>query len=189
MARIPKGIVITTSEHTKEWLNECIDSLGNQYPILQVANGDYKPLEQIDYSVCSKQTIYATHNKWNGFELGGILRGKETFDEFIHLMDTTIIKDTSIFNKLFDIKGHVFLTKGGYHYMGKFVSDDLPDIPKIDNKADAIALELRWLWDRARTYFEPDLPVHTNVFVEKHGRKNMVLENDYLIKYKATWNV
>lgn len=174
-----RGIIITTSKHTEKFLKDCLDSIPRKYCPLVVCNGGY-------YAEEADQLIV---NDWNGFELGGILRGKEVFDEFIHIMDTTIIKDPSLFEKLFEMPGHVFLTKGGYHYMGKFVSKDLPEIPKIEHKSDAIALELHWLGDKPRTYFEPDLPVHTDIFEEKHGRKNMVLENDYLIKYKATWSI
>lgn len=187
MARIPKGIVITTSTHTRDWLMECFLSAQSKYPIFVVGNDGFEPSTSFVYKLRPDIDRFIGNN-WNAFELGGILRGKERFDEFVHIMDTTLIKDPSLFDKLFNIPGHVFLTKGGYHYMGKFVSDDLPDIPQIDNKNDAVALELRWL-QRPYTCFEPDLPVHTNIFEMKHGRKNMVLENDYLIKYKATWSL
>lgn len=133
------------------------------------------------------RNIFVVANDWNGFELGGILRGKEFFDEFVHLMDTTIIKNKQLFEDAFLKPGHVFFTQGGYHYMGKFVSDDLPMIPKINTKAEAVAMELTWLGNKPRTYFTPDLPVHTDVFVEKYGRKNMVLENEFMKKFKATW--
>jgi hypothetical protein len=162
-----RGIVITTSEYTKDWLGECLASISNyKYPIAIRYNSD-------------------EDNRW---ELAGIKKGKDTFDEFVHLMDTTIIKDSSLFDKLFEVPGHVFLTSGGYHYMGKFVSADLPDIPTVHTKQEAVAYETRWL-QRPCGFFEPDLPVHTDVFVEKHGRRNMVLENDYLIKYKSTWSI
>lgn len=167
MERVHRGIVVTTSEHTKDWLFDCLKSIGNKYPTLLRVNTPQK-------------------NRW---ELGGIQLGKDIFDEFIHLMDTTIVKDNTLFDRLFELPGHIFLTEGGYHYMGKFVSKDLPEIPKINTKEEAIALELHWLDGYSRTYFKPDLPVHTNVFEEKHGRRNMVLENEYLIKYKATFQV
>lgn len=174
-----KGIVITTSEHTKDWLKDCLDSIKTDYPILVVSNGGV--------SACPHGVLNIV-NDWNGFELGGILRGKQYFDSFVHLMDTTIIKNNDLFDELFDLPGNVMLTDGGYHYMGKFESRYLPDIPMISTKADAIALELQWLRGNFDC-FKPDLPVHTNVFEDKHGRKNMVLENDYLIKYKATWSL
>jgi hypothetical protein len=167
MARIHRGIVITTSEHTKDWLFDCIKSIGTKYPIVIRVN----TLED---------------NRW---ELGGIQLGKDTFDEFIHLMDTTVVKDQRLFDKLFEINGNVFLTEGGYHYMGKFVSDTLPTLPTALNKQQAVYWELNWHAGIQKTFFSPDLPVHTSVFEEKRGRRNMVLENDYLIKYKATWSL
>jgi hypothetical protein len=162
-----RGIVITTSSQTKSWLPECLQSVKNSpYTIVIQDNGAS-----------------------GGFELAGIQKGKELFDEFIHLMDTTVVKDISLFDKLFEMEGHVFLTNGGYHFMGKFVSDDLPDIPEVRFKEEAIALELHWLKGKKKSYFLPDLPVHTEVFEEKHGRKNMVLSNAFITKWKATWSI
>lgn len=162
-----QGIVITTSEYTKDFLIPLCRSLFNvKYPI----------------------TIYKNTKENNGWELAGIQKGKETYDEFIHLMDSTIVKDISLFNKLFEIEGNVFLTNGGYHYMGKFISKTLPEIPKISTKQEAIDWELKWL-PKPHKYFKPDLPVHTNVFEEIHGQKRMRLENDYIIKYKGTYHL
>lgn len=182
-----RGIVVTTSEYTKDFLTECLNSIKNTpYPILIVSNGGYDPIEEInalgDHFECLQI------NPWNGFELGGIGRGKDYFGEFIHLMDSCIVKDISLFDKLFEMEGNVFLTEGGYHYMGKFVSESLPYIPTIDNKNDAIALELQWL-KKPYSCFTPDLPVHTDVFEEKHGQRRMVLENEYIIKYKGTFHL
>lgn len=178
MAKIPFGIVITTSEFTKDFLPQCLNSIKDtQYPILVVGN-NYIP--DSDYPIVI--------NRWNAFELGGILQGKKHFTEFVHLMDTTIVKDITLFDKLLEIEGNVFLTHGGYHYMGKFVSDLLPEIPKISTKEEAIQLELHWL-KKPYTFFEPDLPVHTDVFEEIHGSKRMKLENDFIIKYKGTYHI
>ncbi len=187
MATISKGIVVTTSEYTKDFLIPCLNSLKNTHYNLLIVCNDTDPdiaqkwlkqnrNGQDDEVVC---------NNWNAFELGGIYRGTQHFDEFIHLMDTSIVKNIKFFEKVFDIEGHVFFTNGGYHYMGKFITNDLPEIPKIDNKAEAIRLELRWLHGKQWSHFEPDLPVHTNIF--KKGR--MILENRYLIKSKGTWSI
>ena len=162
-----KGIVITTSDYTKDFLQTCLNSLKTApYEVFVQDNGSE-----------------------GGYELAGIATGKNLFDEFVHLMDTTEIKDVSLFDKLFAIDGHVFLTNGGYHYMGKFVSKDLPDLPIIHTKAEAIDQELKWLSTKPRKYFKPDLPVHTEVFEEKNGQRRMRLENDYLIKWKGTYSL
>lgn len=181
-----KGIVVTTSKYTKDFLKDCLDSIkGTEYNILVVSNDSYKP--DIDFSADKriKPTTSLIINNWNGWELAGIQRGKETFSEFVHLMDTTLIKDISLFDKLFAIEGNVVLTKGNFHYMGKFDSKRLPNLPRVHNKDIAIFLETRWLPEY--TEFTPDLPVHTTIFEEKHGQRRMKLENDYLIKWKGTF--
>jgi len=173
-----KGIVIGTSEFTKDFLKPCLDSLkGTPYKILVVSNGGYKPDFPIDNLVI---------NNWNGWEIAVLQRGKETFSEFIHIMDTTIIKDITMFEKLFAIDGNVVLTAGNFHYMGKFVTRELPNLPIVRDKTTAIMLEVRWLDGFKYTEFEPDLPVHSLVWEEIHGMKRMRLENKYMIKYKGT---
>lgn len=188
---IKRGIVIGTSEASKDFLKPLLDSLkGTKYRILIVSNGGYKP-EFLDewwkgeYEF-DKQGFGLVINSWNGWELAVIDRGKEKFDEFVHIHDTTLIKDISLFDKLFDIEGHVVLTKGNYHYMGKFVSKNLPNLPRVHDKVMAIMLEVRWLDDYPYTEFTPDLPVHSLNYEEIHGKRRMRLENDYMIKWKGT---
>ncbi len=188
-----KGIVIGTSEYSKDFLKPLLESLkGTPYPILIVSNGGYDPREVV-YETIRHTTnkdgsskIQVVVNEFNGWELAVINRGKEHFDEFVHIHDTTLIKDISLFHKLFAIEGHVVLTKGNYHYMGKFVSNNLPNLPRVHDKVMAIMLEVRWLDDYPYTEFEPDLPVHTLVYEEIHGKKRMRLENEYMIKWKGT---
>ena len=180
---VTRGIVITTSEHTKDYLQACFNSVLDTYPILIVGN-KYTPLDLI---IPKNAKVKFAYNGWNGFELGGILAGKEVFDEFVHLMDTCVIKDKKVFERVFLERGHVFFTKGGFHYMGKFVSNDLPHIPRIHTKKEAIDLELKWLIPHGYTCFEPNLPVESNVFEEKFGQRRMRLENDFMIKWKGTW--
>lgn len=181
MAKIPRGIVITTSEYTKDFLDECLNSLGDKYPVLVVSN-----MYQTD-----KADII---NDWNGFELGGILRGYENFDEFIHLMDTCRVDDKALFDKMFEHDGSVFFCRGFYSYLGKYRSDILEKagIPRVNTKADAIAQENQWnrhylSFDQKAILFDPELPIHTTKFEEKNGRRNMVLENGFLTKWKGTW--
>lgn len=176
-----RGIVITTSAYTSEFLKDCLESIkATPYNILIVSNDNYKP----DLSYLKRQYNLII-NDWNGWELAGIQKGKEMFNEFIHLMDTTIIKDISLFDKLFSIEGNVVLTKGNFHYMGKFVSKELPNLPIVRDKNIAIFLETKWL--EGYKEFEPDLPVHTKNFETIHGQNRMVLENEYMKKYKGTF--
>lgn len=177
-----KGIVVGTSEFSKDFLRPLLESIKEtEYDILIVSNGGYKP----DLSYFNRQYELVI-NEFNGWELAVITKAKEYFEEFIHIHDTCLVKDISLFNKLFEIPGHVVLTKGNYHYQGKFVSKDLPNLPRVHDKVMAIMLEVRWLDGFDYTEFEPDLPVHTLNYEEIHGKRRMRLENDYMIKWKGT---
>lgn len=166
MIKVSKGIVISSSEYSRPFLEDLLKSLKTDYPIYICWEGLGRPE--------------------GSFELGAIKKGSELFDEFVYLHDTVVIKDNSLFDKLFATEGHVLFTKRGYHYFGKYVSNDLPVIPEVTNKQEAIHWEIRW-FTKPHTILDHELPFHVERFEEKHGRINMVLENDYLIKYKGTW--
>jgi hypothetical protein len=151
------------------------------YDILIVSNGNYTP----DLSYFNRQYDLIV-NEWNGWEIGGIMRGKEKFDEQIHLMDTTVVKDISLFDKLFAIEGNVVLTKGNFHYQAKLVSKETPNLPRVHDKATAIMLEVRWLDGFKYTDFQPDLPVHSDHWEVVHGQNRMRIENEYIVKWKGT---
>lgn len=163
-----KGIVIATREESRQFLEELLKSIKTDYPIYICWEGLGRPMDS--------------------YELGAIKKAKELFSEFIFLQDSCIIKDNTLFDKLFEIEGNVFLTKGSYHYMGKFCSKDLHNLPGASSKAESISRELNWL-PHPHKHFEPDLIVHTDVFEEKHGQRRMRLENDYIIKWKGTYSL
>ncbi len=176
-----RGIVVTTSEYTKDFLRPLLESIKDvKYPILVVSNGGYKP----DVSYFNNRGGFIV-NKENRWELGGIQKGKDSFDQFVHLMDTTVIKDITMFDKLFEMEENVVLTAGNFHYMGKFESARLPNLPIVTSKDIAIMLEAHWL----KTYreFKPDLPVQSDIFEIVHGQNRMRLENEYIIKWKGTF--
>ena len=173
-----KGIVIGTSKYTKDFLKLLLDSLKEiKYNILVVSNGGYKPDFPIENLII---------NEINGWELSCITRGKENFDEFIFIHDTTLIKDISLFDKLFAIEGNVVLTAGNFHYMGRFTTKELPNLPIVRDKVTAIMLETIWLDGFKFTEFQPDLPAHSLIWEEVHGQKRMRIENEYIVKWKGT---
>lgn len=188
-----RGIVITTSKHTEAFFDECIQSIKGKtkYPIMVVINDPESNksglfLDNKDFK------IYV--NDWNGYEMGGIQRGAEVFDEFIHLMDTTVVKKPIMFDVMFAHDGSVALCRGFFSYLGKYVSEIVQKtgVPKVENKEQAIYHEHAWhkkymANDPKATMFHPSLPVTTEVFEEKHGRTNMVLDNGLIVKYKGTW--
>jgi len=163
-----RGIVIGASEFTRPYFEELIKSIKTNYPI-------YVCWEGLGREVGS-------------FEIGAIEAGSKIFDEFIFIHDTTLIKDNEIFDRLFNTEGHVFITEGMYHYMGKFASNDLPVLPKVTNKTEAIQQELHW-FNKPYSIMENPLPVHTKEFEEKYGQRRMRLECPSIIKWKGTFHI
>jgi len=65
-------------------------------------------------------------------------------------------------------------------------------IPEVRTRAEAVYFEVRWVEDYILaageiSVFFSDLN-DSDIFEEVFGRTNMVLENDYLKKYKGTWS-
>jgi len=177
-----RGIIVCTSSYTHAFLQPLLESIKETpYDILIVSNDNFTP----DLSYFNRRYDIII-NDWNGWEIAGIQRGKENFAEFIFLMDTTLIKDISLFDKLFAIEGNVVLTAGNFHYQGKFVTKELPNLPRVHDKNTAIMLETKWLDGYKYTEFEPDLKVHSDIWEEKFGQRRMRLENEYMIKWKGT---
>ena len=202
-----QGIVITTSKSTEAFLNDLLPSLPTAWPILLVCNDNHIPQVVRDAALPENTTV--VYNDYNAWELGGVARGAEHFDEFVHLMDTCLIHK-GIFNHdipevhlepemLFRVMfggspGSCYLCRGFYSYLGKYRSEILRHvgIPRIETKQQAIHAEDNWnraylAADPAAWQFPSLLPISSNVFEEKHGRRNMVLTNGYMTKYKATW--
>lgn len=201
-----QGIVITTSETTEPFLNDLLESLPTMWPILLVCNDNHIP--QVVRLAKLPPSTTVVCNDYNAWELGGVTKGAEHFDEFVHLMDTCIINKgivdekwpeaqltpEMLFRIMFGGPGSCYLCRGFYSYLGKYRSDILRHvgIPRIETKEQAIHAEDNWnrvylAADPSAWQFPALLPISSNVFEEKHGRRNMVLTNGYITKYKATW--
>lgn len=182
------GIVITTSPASQQWLPGCLASVqryAGERPILVVGNQCTPSLPPF---------VPCVTNDWNAWELGGIIRGSEQFETFVHLMDTTEVTHPELFSRLDTCPSGVYLCDGFFSYLGKYVSQYIHEIgvPRIQTKTEAIHHERHWnaLYlqrDHAAVAFDPALPIHTHEFEEKFGRTNMVLRNGYLTKWKGTW--
>lgn len=180
------GIVISTSEGTKDFLQELLKSLeGVELPILVVGNDNYEP---------KAGELLCCVNDWNGFELGAILRGAENFDSFLYLPDTCVVNDQRLIDYLFSTEDSVALCQRFMGYFGKYRTEILRKIgiPKITTKNEAILLETYWNQTYIRVdgnvkIFEPNVPIETEEFTEIHGRKRMVCSNGFITKYKGTY--
>jgi hypothetical protein len=66
-------------------------------------------------------------------------------------------------------------------------------VPTVKDKADSILLEIDWHRRYVDVAGEPTVlfPELTDAnatgVVERHGRANLVLENDLIVKWKGTW--
>lgn len=149
-----------------------------------------------------KQLIYTLFEYDKGdFELGAIrhMFYNTDIDEFLLLHDTCEIKDNKLFDIVFDQYEGKSVALANHPcifgmYLGKYRREvlNMMYIPKAHNKIEAVEYEMTFNTEYCKLDGDVKLldnPLHdTDVFIEKFGRKNMVLENDLLIKYKATWN-
>lgn len=118
------------------------------------------------------------------------------YDELLFLNESMVVKDNAIWDICFQKHKNKSVMLGERYLMffGKFrrVMVNKLTFPDVRSKYDDVILgEGQW----CRQYME--LNDHVEIqpladgdrFEMKHGRKNMVLENQYFIKYKATYNM
>ena len=165
-------IVIGTTPGREEWLQQCLASI--QHPVL----------------VLSDFTFELGKIKWV-FENTKIQR-------FMFLQDSVVIKNQSLFDLLYKDKGSIALTNdpGMYGmYLGVYERNILEkiEIPLPKNKSESIAYELSWTESyckaarNVRLAFTDFSDSRSKEKTVLFGRENLVLENDFLIKYKGNW--
>jgi hypothetical protein len=188
--KLKQGIVIVTSESTRDFLRDCLLSCHqDKYPIMVVSN-NYLP----DPTITNLHLSYFIKNDWNGYELAGIEKGMEEFDEFILLHDTVIIKDQSMFDIAFNFEGSIYFTQDlAYSYFAKYRTSVLKQmvIPRVYNLEEAIREERPFglhysELETSSMQLEPlGAGDHSFPVVERHGRKGIILENSFLSKHKS----
>ncbi len=172
-----QGIIIGCQPKNKEtWLKDLLfDLKGCKYP----------------YKV----------NFTDNFELASIKYALENtdWDEFLFLPETTRIKRLELFDMVFkENKGKSVSicqhpTVGGMYLMKyrREILKQMP-IPEVKTKRMAVFWEVVFntfyagLDDGNVVVLFPDM-VHSDVFVEKYGRMNMVMWNEYIERWKGDW--
>lgn len=166
-----KAIVIVGKPDRAEWLKQCIESINyTRYPTIVVNEYAYE-LGRIEW-------IY-----------------KHTdIDEFLLLQDSVVLKHSNWLDEVFDFDGSVSLSNAPFlMYMGKYRREilDKIEMPKVTSKAESVRLEADW----TKIYVEAEdkLKIISTLrdstkFKKVFGRKNMVIEDDNLIKYKHIWD-
>lgn len=172
-----QAIVVIHHRADSVWLNECLNSIQTNYPVL-VSNHD-------------------------GWVMEGVKKMWQTtkYDELFFMNESMIVKDNSVWDLVFNkYRNHsVMMSERYLMFFGKFrrIMVDKLEFPAVHNKLEDVFLgEGKW----CREYYE--LNDHVEIepladgdttnpdnFVEKHGRRNLVLENRYFIKYKQSFNM
>lgn len=189
-----QGIVIITY-HNSPFLNACAESIKNytKYPKYIVVTD--APV------VCDRKGYTVIQDTADSFELGAIKKilQETDLDEFFVLQDSVYIKDTKIFDVVFETYAGKSVTIGDRYlsYLGKYRRATLQNlyIPDVRSKHDSVKYEGEF----HRQYIEADKPIVLDPLFgfndynnqreeEKFGRLNKVFENEWMIKYKGTWH-
>ena len=167
--------VICTTPKREMWLKDCLQSL-EERPVMVLS----------DYT----------------FELGKIdfVMKHTNIERFLLLQDSVVFKDVKKFyENLSWYQGSVSINKCPTYYgsfMGVYERRILKrmQIPVVKSKKEQVTYEMTFnnayanLLEGFVPIMYPELNDTTNTsFVERHGRTNLVLENDVMIKYKGTW--
>jgi len=166
-------ILIATTPDRNQWSNNLLKTIKgyDKYPIMILS----------DYS----------------FEIGKIKQVMDhtNYDEFFFLQDSVEIKNRDIFDLVFETyKGKtVTIDPTMRSFLAKYRRDFINryELPTAKTKMEAVDAE-DYLFQKH--FFDDTLVALTDnfnkseVFEEKFGRINMILENDYIKKYKATWS-
>jgi len=136
------------------------------------------------------------------WELGKIKFIHETFrpERFLFLHDSVEILDDRFFDLIAETTGSVALFGDPVPFgmfMGVFERSVLDKVPLWQPMSQESSVRAELLWTtryahaaKSYTIFFPEVCDGTAVgVVERFGRKNLVLENRFIRKYKATWGV
>jgi len=182
-------IGIVHHESTKKFLPALLKSLkGVKYQTIIVYNDKETHNEKFPFPcVC---------NPWGGYELGALallMITNPQEQDFFLLHATTVIKDLEIFDIAAQFKGTLALSQGLMSFMGKYRREiiDKIGVPVPRTREAAIYWEYFWnivYLQQEKKISTCDSPlVDTKKFEMKFGRKNMVLENKYIKKWKSNW--
>jgi|GEM_PF-1414708 len=200
-----QGIVIVTWSGGEKPCRRLIDSVwGIEYPVAIVINDAQNiPPDWLRnlYVLSGEMDWHLLPQNFDGFEIGAIERILEDTDweEFILLQDTIEIKDKDLFRKLFEDYPQQSVAYNPHFqmYLGKFRREILNKLtlPIVRTKIEAVRQEELftrdyWNADPETKVFNPhfrDENFYSN-WEEEFDRRNLKMEDDYIIKRKGTWD-
>lgn len=170
-------VVIHHRNNSGVWLNDCLKSIQTDYPVL-VSNHD-------------------------GLVMEGVKKMWQTtaYEELFFMNESMIVKDNSIWDIVFHDYGgkSVCMSERYLMFFGKFRRSQVNKLvfPEVHTKYEDVILgEGQW----CRQYYElgdhveidpladPDISKDSN-FEMMHGRSNLIVENQYFKKWKATYDM
>lgn len=202
---IPKAILLVTWAGTVHLAKQLLETSlkDSKWPIVVVISEAEATTdgESMRWLIDNYRTIPVEGNRW---EVGGLeaMLIFTTYEEWVLIQDTLEIKDASIFDIMFDEKYDGKSLAFGPNwlcYLGKYRRQILTQfpVPVCLNKMDAFYYEhfLPRMYDTVAKVLEGQ-PAEVlfpewgntnpnNTMDEKFGRKNLVLDNPYLIKRKS----
>lgn len=134
-----------------------------------------------------------------GWELGKLdwVLQNTTIDRFLFIQDSVIVSP-ALYARLSDFDGSVAVLSDPVPfgcYLGVYERKVLQKVgvPNICSKREAVEAEI-W-WTQAYCEAAGDVPVlfpdlsdrNAKRHSIRHGRENLVLENEFITKYKGTW--
>lgn len=190
-------VLICTWAGGREWLTNLYNSIAHcKYPIVSVTNAATIGPEGI-FSVNFPDRTYL-YNREDEFEIGALKMALKytDYDEFFLVQDTCQFKNLAILDILFkDYEGKSIQWGHRFQsYLGKYRREILEKMtfPVIASKWDSMVQEEEFTsaykaLDSDTVELFPQWSDFIGVEVEFMGRKNLKLENDYLIKWKGTY--
>jgi hypothetical protein len=167
-------VIIHHRQGDGKWLIPCLESIKTEYPIL------------------------ITNHEGPDWCMGAIKQTWErtSYKELVFMNESMLCKDNAVWDIIFkQYKGQsVMLGDRFLMFFGKFRRPMVNQLqfPVVRNKVDDV-LKGEGQWCRQYYELNDHMPLQPltdgDTFEMKHGRKNMVLENDYFIKYKASWDM
>lgn len=188
------GIAIVSHPENKDWMWNCLSGLDKSVPRVVVVNDGFK---EAPYYYEKRKATGETFllRSDDGWELGALKTALEftDWDEIFLMQDTVEVKDNSVWKTIFEDNElrDVSVFDRYLCYLGKYIRGRLPPIEVPVDKRDAVEMESRWNGEYLKgsdvLTLSPGMR-DSNVFVEKFGKRRMVIENDWFRKYKGTWN-
>lgn len=196
---LTQGIIIVTHEKVRRYCDNLLKSLdGTTYPIHIVVNESSK----YPYYTEKLKKKWASVIEFDGnhFELSAFEANKQLkLDEFLILPATSEIVDNNLLKMVFgNLKGRsvafsTYPTIFGM-FLGKYKKSIVDQMEFQMPKDKAEAVEMEMTFNQQYVQLDPNTVilwrdfVDNNNFVEKFGEKRMLIENNFIKKYKATYH-